>query len=63
MTTEHFIKVREMGFPEGCREWGPLEIDVRYSEWRAQRRTRRQAAAVMVLTAVLVAVWAWGVWG
>lgn len=57
LTTRHFEKLRDMGYPAGCFEWGPLEIDVRYSEW-CQRRNRN-ALLIVAFCAALGGLSVW----
>jgi hypothetical protein len=51
ITARHVEKLREMDYPSGCSEWGPLEIDVRHSEWR---RARNRNAFLIVAFCVLL---------
>jgi hypothetical protein len=57
LTTRHFEKLREMGYPPGCSEWGLLEIDVRHSEWRRARN--RNAFLIVAFVAILGGLSVW----
>ena len=59
-TDGDFARLEDMGWPNDLIDATPAMIYTRHSEWKAARRNRRLSALLMVFTATLVAVWAWG---
>ncbi|MBQ2263225.1 MAG: hypothetical protein II336_17925 [Loktanella sp.] len=60
LTTAQFLKLRDMGYPDGCSEWEPVQLDTEYSIFQRKQRRRAFWFTAFVVAGALLCVWGYG---